>query len=78
MYLRRISGQLLCACLLGLLLAVSGCEGTENRETVDNTVKKLAGKKDLERYQDMKEELGEIENRQAQRLKQLDSNPEDQ
>ena len=78
MYVCRISGQLLCACLLGLLLAVAGCEGTENREKVDTTVNELAGKKDVERYQDMKDELGEIEKRQAQRLKQLDSDPEDQ
>jgi hypothetical protein len=77
MYFRRLSGQLFCTCVLGLLLAVSGCEGTENREKVDNTVEELAGKKNLERYQNMKEELGEIEERQAQRLKQLDSDRED-
>ena len=78
MYIRSISGNLLCTCFLGILLVVFGCEGTENREKVDSTVEELAGKKNLERYQDMKDELGEIETRQAQRLKQLDSAQEDQ
>ncbi|BBO77010.1 hypothetical protein DSCW_44270 [Desulfosarcina widdelii] len=78
MYIRSISGKLLCTCFLGILLAVFGCEGTENREKVDNTVEELAGKKDLDRYQNMKDELGEIETRQAERLKQLDSRNDDQ
>jgi hypothetical protein len=75
---RVIPGKLLCASFLGLLLAISGCEGTESREQVDDTVEELAGKKDLDRYQNMKKELGEIETRQAQRLKQLDGEQEDQ
>ncbi|WP_319522928.1 hypothetical protein [uncultured Desulfosarcina sp.] len=78
MYFRRLSGWLLCTCVLGILLAGIGCEGTENREKVDSTVEELAGKKDLDRYQKMKDDLGEIETRQTQRLKQLDSDHEDQ
>jgi len=30
---------------LGMLLVVFGCEGTENRENVDNTVEDWAGKR---------------------------------
>jgi len=78
MYIRCISGKLLCTCFLGILLAVSGCDGTENREKVDSTVEELAGKKDLDHYQDMKNEIGEIETQQAERLKQLDNDQEDQ
>lgn len=78
MYFHRLSGKLLCTCVLGILLAVSGCEGTENREKVDSTVEELAGKKNLDRYQNMKDELGEIETRQAERLQQLDSDRKDQ
>jgi hypothetical protein len=78
MYIRSVSGKLLCTCFLGILLTVFGCEGNENREKVDRTVEELAGKKDLDRYQNMKDELGEIETRQAERLQQLDSQHEDQ
>jgi len=78
MYIRSVSGKLLCTCFLGILLTVFGCEGTENREKVDRTVEELAGKKDLDRYQNMKDELGEIETRQAERVQQLDSPHEDQ
>jgi hypothetical protein len=78
MYFHRLSGKLFCTCVLGILLAVSGCEGTEKREKVDSTVEELAGKKNLDRYQNMKDELGEIETRQAERLQQLNSDQKDQ
>lgn len=78
MYIRSVSGKLLCTCFLGILLTVFGCEGNENREKMGRTVEELAGKKDLDRYQNMKDELGEIETRQAERLQQLDSQHEDQ
>ena len=62
---------------LGLLLAVFGCEGTESREKVDNTVEELAGKKDLERYSQMKEDLDGIKNRQAEKWQPLEDDKED-
>ena len=70
--------QLLWVLLLGVFLAAAGCEGTESRESVNDTVEELAGKKDLERYQQMKNEIGEIQTRQEERLHQMDSEADDQ
>lgn len=58
---------LLCVCL-----TAGGCEGTETRETVDDTVEEMAGKKELDRYQQMKEDLGEIQKQQSEKYRQLD------
>lgn len=60
--------------LLSVFLVTVGCEGTESRETVEE----LTGKKNLEHYQEMKDELGDIQAQQTQRLRQLDSAAEDQ
>jgi hypothetical protein len=57
--------------LVGFLL-VSGCEGTETRNQVDDTVEELAGKRQVDRMNDMKGDLETIQNQQAQRLKQLE------
>ena len=63
--------------VLGLALVAVGCEGTDTRNQVDDTVEELAGKKDLDRYQQMKNDLGEIETRQSdsdQQLKEASDN----
>jgi hypothetical protein len=52
------------------LLAFSGCEGTETREKVDDTVKELSGKKNLERMDQMKKNIDDINKQQADRLKE--------
>ena len=54
----------------GLLL--SGCEGTDTRNQVDDTVEELAGKKQVDNMKAMKEELEHIQNQRADRIKQLD------
>ena len=55
--------------LTGLLLV--GCEGTDSREMVDDTVRELSGQKNLERMQQMKEDIGNINKKQADHLKKL-------
>lgn len=57
---------------LACLLLVSGCEGTETRNQVDDTVEELAGKKQVDRMQEMKKDLENIQSRQSQRLDQLE------
>jgi hypothetical protein len=52
------------------LLTLSGCEGTESREQVDDTVKELSGQKKLEQMDRMKKNIGNIEKQQADRLKE--------
>jgi hypothetical protein len=56
--------------LTGLVL--TGCEGTDSREKVDDTVKEFSGQKNLERMEQMKKDIGDIKKQQADRLKKLE------
>ena len=56
--------------LTGLTLA--GCEGTGSREKVDDTVKELSGQKSLERMDQMKKDIDDINKKQAERLKEIE------
>lgn len=60
--------------LIGLALIVGGCEGTDTREQADDTVKEMAGKKDVDRYKQMKKDLNDIQTQQAEKYHQLDDN----
>ena len=60
------------AFLCGLLLVIGGCPGTETGEKVTATVETVTGKESLEHYQQMKDELTDIQVRQADHLRQLD------
>ncbi len=51
-------------------LALAGCEGTDSREKVDDTVKELSGKKNLERMDQMKKDISDINKQQSDRLKE--------
>ena len=51
-----------------------GCEGTDTRAKVDDTVQELAGKKNLDRYQQMKGDIDTIQKQQAHRYDQLGEN----
>ncbi len=57
---------------VGAVLIAGGCKGTDSREAVDDTVETMAGKKDLEHFQQMKDDLEKIQNQQANRYRQLD------
>ncbi len=61
---------LLFVLLTGLVLG--GCEGTDSREKVDDTVKELSGQKNLERMKQMKKDIDDIKKKQANRLKQAE------
>ena len=56
--------------LAGLTLA--GCEGTDSREKVDDTVKELSGQKNLECMDQMKKDIDDINKKQADRLKEIE------
>jgi len=56
--------------LLLALLSFSGCDGSDTREKVDDTVKELSGQKNLERMQQMQKDIDAINKRQAERLKE--------
>ena len=57
--------------MLSAALLMAGCEGTETRNQVDDTVEELAGKKQVDQMKAMKEDLEQIQTQQAERLKQL-------
>jgi hypothetical protein len=56
--------------LTGLVLA--GCEGTDSRDKVDDTVKEFSGQKSLERMEKMKKDIDDINKKQADRLKEVE------
>ena len=58
--------------VLFAFLAMAGCEGTETREKVDDTVEELAGKKNLDRMDQMKKTLNNAEQQQQERFKKTD------
>ena len=53
-------------------LVAGGCEGTDTRDQVDDTVVEMAGKKNVDRYKKMKDDLGEMQTQQTEKYKQLD------
>ena len=65
--------RLLPALTLCVLLAFPGCDGGNPREQVDDTVKELSGQKNVERMEQMKQNIGAIQDQQENRLNQLES-----
>ncbi len=58
-------------------LAIAGCEGTDTREQVDDTVEELAGKKNLDRMDQMKKDINKAAQQQADRFKKTDKSAEE-
>lgn len=54
-------------------LIFGGCDGTETRRTMDDTVEEMAGKKKVTRYKQIQEEIGEIQRGQTEKYRQLES-----
>ena len=57
-------------------LAIAGCEGTDTREKVDDTVEELAGKKNLDRMDRMKKTLNKAQEQQQDRYKKTEESSE--
>ncbi|MCB2169902.1 MAG: hypothetical protein KQI78_19750 [Deltaproteobacteria bacterium] len=64
-------GAIVATMLLSSVLLMVGCEGTESRNQVDDTVEELAGKKQVDQMKAMKEDLDQIQTQQDDRLKQF-------
>ena len=58
--------------VLFAFFAILGCEGTETREQVDDTVKELSGKKNLDRMDQMKKDINKAAQQQADRYKKIE------
>ena len=69
---RKKLGTMIVIMMMSSALLMLGCEGTETRNQVDDTVEELAGKKKVDQMKAMKEELGNIQTQQDDRLKQLE------
>lgn len=63
--------------ILCVVLAAGGCEGTDTRDQVDDTVEEMTGKKNLDRFKQMKDDLGEIQTQQTENYRQLEENDDD-
>ncbi|PQP33278.1 hypothetical protein C6A36_00160 [Desulfobacteraceae bacterium SEEP-SAG10] len=63
--------------VLFAFLAISGCEGTDTREKVDNTVEELAGKKNLDRMDKMKKTINKAQQQQLERFKKTEESAEE-
>ncbi len=55
--------------ILFAFLAIAGCEGTDTREQVDDTVKEFTGKKKLDQMDQMKKDINKAAQQQAERFK---------
>ncbi len=62
--------------VLFTFLAIAGCEGTETREQVDDTVEELAGKKNLDQMDQMKKDINKAAQKQLDRLKKIKESAE--
>ena len=58
-------------------LAITGCEGTDTREKVDDTVEELAGKKNLDRMDQMKKTINKAQQQQQERYKKTEESAEE-
>jgi len=63
--------------VLFAFLAIAGCEGTETREQVDDTVEELTGKKNLDRMDQMKKDINKAARQQADRYKKTEESAEE-
>ncbi len=62
--------------VLFTFLAIAGCEGSETREQVDDTVEELVGKKNLDRMDQMKKDINKAAKKQLDRLKKIKESAE--
>jgi outer membrane murein-binding lipoprotein Lpp len=68
----KVCKNLTLVLVLFSFLAIAGCEGTDTREQVDDTVKELAGKKKLDQMDQMKKDINKAAQQQADRFKKVD------
>jgi outer membrane murein-binding lipoprotein Lpp len=69
--------NLLLVLVLFAFLAIAGCEGTETREQIDDTVKEFAGKKNIDRMDQMKKDLQKARQQQADRFEKTEESAEE-
>jgi hypothetical protein len=63
--------------VLFTFLAIAGCEGTETREQIDDTIKEFAGKKNIDRMDQMKKNINKTRQKQADRFEKTEESAEE-
>jgi hypothetical protein len=58
--------------VLFAFFAISGCEGTDTRKQIDDTVEEFAGKKKIDQMDQMKKDIDKARQQQADRVKKID------
>jgi hypothetical protein len=74
----HLNGKTIMVGSLLALLAFTGCEGSDSREQVDNTVEEFAGKKKVDQMKAMERDIGDIQDQQSDRFKELDDMDDDE
>lgn len=54
------------------IIGPMGCQGSDTRKDVDDAVEEMVGKKNVDRMNNMKREIEEIQDQELKRLNQLD------
>ena len=76
-WIARACKHLTLVLVLLAVLAIDGCEGTDTREKVDNTVEELAGKQNLDRMDKMKKTINKAQQQQLERFKKIEESAEE-
>jgi hypothetical protein len=58
--------------ILCVTLVFYGCEGSEPREQIDDTVKEISGQKNVERMDQILKDIDTIQSKQEDRLKKFE------
>ena len=69
MWIIKACKKLTLVLVLCTFLAIAGCEGTDTREKVDDTVKELTGKKKLDQMDQMKKDINKAAQLQEESFK---------
>jgi len=75
-WIRKACKHLTLVLVLFAFLAMAGCEGSDTREKVNDTVEELAGKKDLDRMDRMKKTINKAQEQQQDRYKKTEESAE--
>ena len=73
----KASKQLVPVLVVFAFLAFSGCEGTDTREQVDDTVEEFAGKKKIDQMDQMKKDINSAAQQQLDRVKKTGESAEE-
>jgi hypothetical protein len=66
---KTISLSLVCLFLFGTILVNTGCEGTESRKAIDDTVKTAAGMDAVKKKEKIKKQLDQFSKNEADKIR---------